>query len=471
MNKFEFAECISQIDQSFIEEAQPPLLDQDEQVAVRTKKTPWALIAACLCLLIALPIGLMAGLRSKNTQSLTTPSESTTEQLPSEEILAFTARYNETEPGEAMQVSGQSLPAIDSQTPQIDLDQYDPNEYHNWQSAADGTRRYGYRFDYECDTSWICCYEGETLVWESEAIDFSISELAVLDFGIAIVGAHSYIGDYGTETDYYFQIFDYNGQPLWEKKTAPDWSESMAFVENENGSLSVFIAAEDSEIRALRYSAEGEELSKQLITQVQAYCIVDAEATDGGYVLVVDTMPESYMGESYVVFLKEDGTLLEYWRYSNDTDDMRVTNALWSDNWLYVSGYLIHNQKESFLHYESSALCVQLKEELQDNLWADTSSGGNVTQQGRAYYTAILLKIDVLSGEIVTFYTTPGALGADVRLAEDGTLCWQQENIGSMSYILTSLIGICEQINYRFEDGCFKPEKTQIFTELFRNAT
>ena len=73
MDKFEFAECVSQIDEKFIEEAQPP---EENQINIRRHKTPWALIAACLFLVVAIPI-LVWNLKSNsgisNTDELTTP--------------------------------------------------------------------------------------------------------------------------------------------------------------------------------------------------------------------------------------------------------------------------------------------------------------------------------------------------------------------------------------------------------------
>ena len=93
-----------------------------------------------------------------------------------------------------------------------------------------------------------------------------------------------------------------------------------------------------------------------------------------------------------------------------------------------------------------------------------------VTEHVRAYYTALLLEIDVASGKIVTFYTTDGAMGEDLYLEEDGSLCWQQENIGSAYYITVgqSIRGASERINYRLKDGTFTVEETQIYTDFAR---
>ena len=132
MDKFEFAECVSKIDEKFIEEAQPP---EKNQINIRRHKTPWALIAACLFLVIAIPI-LVLNLKSNETQTAaTTPTQ-----------LTFSIYQNGSEEGEVQPISGHKLEAIETQTPDPALPPFDLYTYsYHWKYSRDGQRRYSYR--------------------------------------------------------------------------------------------------------------------------------------------------------------------------------------------------------------------------------------------------------------------------------------------------------------------------------------
>ena len=165
--------------------------------------------------------------------------------------------------------------------------------------------------------------------------------------------------------------------------------------------------------------------------------------------------------------INEDGTLRNYWEYQNSIDNMRFTNVLQSGNKCYLSGYLVHDGKKPYVGGEIGALISETLD------FIEAPEGEFIheaTEHVRAYYTAILLEIDVASGKIVTFYTTDGAMGAEVYLKEDGSLCWQQENIGSTYHfdVQESIVGTLVRINYRLKDGNFTVEETQIYTDFSR---
>ena len=469
MDKFEFAECVSKIDEKFIEEAQPP---EENQINIRRHRMPWALIAACLFLVTAIPI-LLLNLKSNETQ--TTPV--TENIVPVQTQLTFSVYQNGAEEGESQPISGHQLESIETQTPDPALPPFDLYTYsYNWKYSRDGQRRYSYRdADEHFSTSQICCYENDTLLWESEILDYSITNLLVLENSILVTGIYDYIGDTGTQSNHYIQLFDLNGQPLWEKTQFPDYTEDLAAIEHENGEYSFFLVEVDyigdgyqSNLCLYRYSANGELLSKRTTAEIAAHRVLDAVQTNDGFIVLLDTSyTEDYIGTGYVAFLSEDGTVRNYWKYENDADNMRFTNVLQNGNKLYLSGYLVHDEKEPHLGSELDALAYETLNQIEGS---ESEYTQKVTEHVRAYYTAILLEIDVASGKIVTFYTTDGATGAEVYLEKDGSLCWQQENIGSTYYIIgnQSIRAATERINYRLKDGCFTVEETQIYTDFAR---
>lgn len=465
MDQFDFAECVSQIDEKFIEEACPP---EENQITVRKRKMPWALIAACLCLAVALPL-LILSLKSNSTQPPATPSENISNEATA---LSLTVYHNSTEQGKSQPIDNHiSMPAVDSQSSLVDVGM-NSDGYSGWQTSSDGTRRYGYRNE---GYSRVCCYENGVLLWESEQVESQIVGLTVLERGVAVHIRHHPNVDYGTDTDCFFQILDRNGKPLWEIKTSPEWKEEMAFVEHENGDLSAFIdvfelerSEETDELNFrtgliyLRYNAEGEKIAECFTPRIgSTNRILDAKRTDNGFTLVLSYL-ENAVYDSYIVFLNEDGSLREYWRFENDTDDMLITNALQAGDKLYASGYLVHNEKAINYGTEIDALLDR----------SDLHDGMDFTEQTRTYYTAVLLEFDLASGKIITVYTTPGALGADVSLEKNGILCWQQENLGVMQFSnmvgQRRIEGTCQQINYYIEDDRISTQKQQIFTEFSR---
>ena len=53
----------------------------------------------------------------------------------------------------------------------------------------------------------------------------------------------------------------------------------------------------------------------------------------------------------------------------------------------------------------------------------------------RSHYTAVLLRCDIESGQIQTFYSVPGMIAEKLEVSEDGRLIWRLQSLAEAQQI------------------------------------
>ena len=170
-----------------------------------------------------------------------------------------------------------------------------------------------------------------------------------------------------------------------------------------------------------RYNTEGQLLSyKENITEYRMPKVFQL----GSHYILTFSIDET---QTKTVVMDADGNLLTGAEY-HITDQYQIIQDIAEvGNYRYISAYTMYTDKEKD---ELGMLNYALTQDLQA-LWEQGNkfSEKELVERIRGHYTAVLLRCDIETGEIQTFYSAPGMIADKLEISEKGKLIWRLQSL------------------------------------------
>ena len=131
--------------------------------------------------------------------------------------------------------------------------------------------------------------------------------------------------------------------------------------------------------------------------------------------------------QTKTVVMDPDGNLLTGTEYQITDQIQTIQDIVESDNYRYISAYtMLTTEGEDEFGRPNFALDEDIKA-----LWKreDKVSEKELIEHIRGHYTAILLRCDIETGELQTFYSVPGAIADKLEVTESGELIWRLQSL------------------------------------------
>lgn len=325
-----------------------------------------------------------------------------------------------------------------------------PGIHYKYKTEQKRTDKGSYTFDH----SLLEKYDTDSLVWSVRFDDFSVNGFSVVDGGVIAFGSDwQYPME---ENDCFIVRLDNDGNIIW--KETLDFGREREYIQsvlqNEDGSYTVY-ASGDKIGNKIEYHSVFCKLSSdgKLISfseKADSYFAYNVKKIDDGYIFPSNS----------VTILSGNGDPVKRFTYKNEKTDYAVTDALMLDGKLYLSAYAI--TKGGAADLRDYTLMVD-DAKLND---------GELTHRTRDRFSAVLLRCDAESGEVLDYCSVKGALGGKLSASGSDGLSWEVENITTTYYSPAtsafSFGGNCFAYRYTFDgDGRYlAKEKLDKITEF-----
>ena len=293
------------------------------------------------------------------------------------------------------------------------------------------------------ESTHVYKHQDKMLCWES-TVPFVARLIRPIGEGTVVVGENVHIiGPAGLKRDKYQMIayLDENGQILWEDVLTEDQNVSAvetdwAFV-NEDETFNIFVRDVRREngnpvrsVRIWRYDLKGEQVSYKEIDIGQDY-LSKVFPFEEHYILTLT----NDLRELKTVIIDTDGVALKDAEYQITDQLQRIQDIVEVGNFRYISAYtMFAAEGEDEFGRPNIALDEEIKA-----LWQQEEkvSEKELIERIRSHYTAVLLRCDIETGEIQTFYSVPGAIADKLEVSESGELTWRLQSLTQAEMITT----------------------------------
>ena len=305
---------------------------------------------------------------------------------------------------------------------------------------------YNYEVGYsEIKETVIRKYQDKTLCWES-TVPFVARLIKPIGEGTVVVGENMHIsGPAEIPREGIHQriaCLDVNGQILWEKALTEgqtvsaggiDWSVSAGETDwafaNGDETFDIFVRSASwnngNSLRSIcvwRYDLQGKQMSYKVIDIGQDYL---SKVFQIGEYYILALSNESR--EIKTVVMDADGVVQSDAEYQITDKLQRIQDVVVVDNYRYISAYtMLAAEGQDELGQPNAALSEEVKA-----LWEqpDKISKKELIEHIRSHYTAVLLRCDIETGEVQTFYSVPGAIADKLEVSESGELIWYLQSL------------------------------------------
>ena len=296
-------------------------------------------------------------------------------------------------------------------------------------------------------------HEGEKLLWCADITDYRVEKAWEMSEGVLLWGATDWsLDDYGVPRTHWISLLSHEGEVLWSHQME-EWDkldDLDAALINGDGTWTLFGTAgynKEKQLLMRRLSADGTELSSCCtpmadigLEEMQSlgYNIVWATRDGDGYLLHLRGYMYGYESLSHILQVRNDGAVAQ--AICHDGDKKRYT---WEDvcligNELWLSGYAVSlNSYEEDLQSARTEISHILRDayrrcfgwEVNLGLFSVNLGGKSVTSewltpQLRANYTALLLRCNAATGEVLAAFTVPECLGGSLEKDRSGGILW-----------------------------------------------
>ncbi len=289
-------------------------------------------------------------------------------------------------------------------------------------------------------------YEKETLCWET-AVPVSPRTVGPVGDCTVLLGKNIRVeasGEVNTELTHNRILFlDKDGQILWNNLIVEsDWISLSGgagqgyagldqgvgtwIFDNHDETFTIlnYDVEPDSETRyvlAWRYDTAGQLLSHQ--KNAIEYKMPKVFQLGNRYILVFRIDED----QTKTVVMDADGNLLTGTEYQITDQYQTIQDIAEVGNYRYISAYTMYTDKEKD---EQGKMNYALTQELQA-LWEQGNKipEKELVERIRSHYTAVLLRCDIETGEIQTFYSVPGMIAEKLEVRVDGTLIWRLQSL------------------------------------------
>lgn len=297
-------------------------------------------------------------------------------------------------------------------------------------------------------------HEDDSLCWET-TVPFAARLIKPIGEGTVVIGSAVHIMAPAKMAEQVqpqkIAYIDKNGQILWEEVFAEGWyvndggrdwlvatvgDNDWAFA-NGDETFSVFARGvcgdNDESLRCIgvwRYDLKGQRLSCNVINIEKKY--LSKVFPFGDYYIL--TLSDDAR-ELNTVIVNNEGVLLEDIEYQITDQVQRIQDIVENDNYRYISAYtMLAAEGEDEFGRPNIALDEEVKA-----LWQqeEKASEKELIERIRSHYTAVLLRCDIETGEIQTFYSVPGAIADKLEVSESGELIWRLQSLTQAEMITT----------------------------------
>lgn len=284
-------------------------------------------------------------------------------------------------------------------------------------------------------------YQNDTLCWES-TVPFVARLIKPIGECTVIVGEKESFMELLPEADSLpkadtneqIAYLDENGQILWCKLLSEE--ESISFdvsdwaFENKDETFTLITRSSQTKnnewihhIVVWRFDLQGKLLSYKEIDE-GADTLANVFHLDSCYVL---SIPQQKGFACKLVVMDADGTILTDAKYQVTDQIQSIQDVVQLGNYLYISTHtMLAAEGVDEIGRPNVALTQEKK-----SLWEqkDTLSEKELIERIRSHYTAVLLRCDIETGEIQSFYSVPGVTAEKLEISEDGELVWYLKSL------------------------------------------
>ena len=283
-------------------------------------------------------------------------------------------------------------------------------------------------------------YQDDTLCWES-TVPFIARLMKPIGECTVVIGEKEIFSELIPESaslpkaDSSEQIafLDKNGQLLWHKQFEEE--ADIAFLDTDwafdNGdeSFTLFTRSTRTEngevVRTVliwRFGLNGEQLAYKEF-DIGQYGLSNVTQLMGHYVLLqnIDKMAPK------LTIIDADGEAMTGAEYQITDQLQSIKDVVQGGNYFYISARtMLAGEGEDEIGRPNVALSQEKK-----TLWEqrDTLSEKELLERIRSHYTAVLLRCDIETGEIESFYSVPGVIADKLEVSDEGKLVWHLQSL------------------------------------------
>lgn len=306
-------------------------------------------------------------------------------------------------------------------------------------------------------------YEGEKLLWCADITDYCVENAWEMSEGVLLWGATDWsLDDYGVPRTHWISLLSHEGELLWSRPME-GWhrlDDLDAVLDNGDSTWTLFGTTgynKEKQLLMRRLSADGTELNSCCIlltdvgldvVQSLGYGITWAACYADGYLLHLRGYMYGYESLSHILQVRNDGTVAQI--VCHDGDGQRYT---WEDvcltgDELWLSGYAVsldsyeedlQSARTEISHILRAAYRRYIGWEVNLGLFSVNLGGKSVTSewltpQLQANYTALLLRCDATTGEVLAAFTVPECLGGNLTRDRSGGILWDVHRFVDSAY-------------------------------------
>lgn len=279
-------------------------------------------------------------------------------------------------------------------------------------------------------------YQNDTLFWES-AVPLMARLIKPIGDGTVVVGENEHISgpaDMPREGMHQrIAYLDGNGQILWEDFfTEENWctaGETDRAYDNGDETFTVITRGarreNDNVIRSVvvwRYDLNGQRLSYK-VNDIGLWSLSKVFQSGEYYILSLSNEATEYK----TVIMDADGTLQTGVEYQITDQLQKIQDIVEVGNCRYISAYTMRTDGSLDEFGRANVALTQEKEALWEQV--DKISEEELIESIRSHYSAVLLRCDIETGQMQTFYSVPGAIADKLEVSESGELIWYLQSL------------------------------------------
>lgn len=316
-------------------------------------------------------------------------------------------------------------------------------------------------------------YQNDTLCWE-RTVPLVARLIKPIGDGTVVVGENEHISgpaDMPREGKHQrIAYLDKNGQILWEDVfTEENWctaGETDRAYGNGDETFTVITRGARQEngnvIRSVvvwRYDLNGQRLSYK-VNDIGTWYLSQVFQSERYYILSLS----NEAAESKTVIMDADGTLQTGIEYQITDQLQKIQDVVEVGNYRYISAYTMRTDGTlDELGRANAALNEEMKA-----LWnqPDEISEKELIERICSHYTAVLLRCNIETGQMQTFYSVPGVIAGKLEVGETGELIWHLQSLIQAemvampsSYMGCYIRGTSVIYRYIFDAECNLTEK------------
>lgn len=344
-------------------------------------------------------------------------------------------------------------------TPQDIENLWNYKNYNGWffESEPSGI---SYNFRHESTEEDLCAggyfekYDGETLLWTTEFLEFWVDGQIETAGGVIVYGEKAVTSSAEREYGWIAKIDD-GGKVLWKARLESGFEDEYvcAVLENKDGGYAVISRGDLKHFCLSQYSAEGEFLHRK-ITRDLDYGFWDATTFGDGYIVQLGNNIRKEFAT--IAMVDREGNITKTLTYESDDAMYRVNDMIEFNGKIYLSAYAVPNLAEDENSYGGrDEIAPILGQVFESKDWDIPSE--ELTPMVRQRYSAVLLVCDPDAGAPQEFYTVKGSLGGKLAVSDEGELLWDVESITRTFFSLGTssftIGGTCYVFRYTFDDA------------------